>query len=350
MSHFSFRYLYCDKIDLEADTVLATLYAAKKYICPHLAKECVNYLETNLSSRNACVLLSQSRFFEEQDLMLRCWEVIDAQAEEALKSDGFAEIDYNTLEAVLSREFLNAKEGSVFKAAVKWAEAECGRQELEVTPENKRKVLGDALYLIRIPTMKVEEFADDAAQSNILTMEETTSIFLHYTARSKPQLPFLCSPRRGLQAQRCHRFQSSAYRSNQWRYRGRCDSIQFCVDKRIFIAGFGLYGSSNGASEYRVKVELKRNGHVLGQNITKFYSDGCSNCFAVYFDNPIQIESDTFYTASAILDGGELSYFGQEGMAEVVVGNTTFQFQCSSDSTNGTGVQGGQIPELIFYA
>jgi BTB/POZ domain-containing protein 3/6 len=44
-----------------------------------------------------------------------------------------------------------------------------------------------------------------------------------------------------------------------------------------------------------------------------------------------------------------LSYFGQEGMSEVNVGNVTFQFQCSSESTNGTGVQGGQIPELIFY-
>lgn len=62
-----------------------------------------------------------------------------------------------------------------------------------------------------------------------------------------------------------------------------------------------------------------------------------------------QIEPDTFYTASAILDGSELSYFGQEGMSEVNVGHVTFQFQCSSESTNGTGVQGGQIPELIFY-
>jgi len=44
-----------------------------------------------------------------------------------------------------------------------------------------------------------------------------------------------------------------------------------------------------------------------------------------------------------------LSYFGQEGLSEVNVGNVTFQFQCSSESTNGTGVQGGQIPELIFY-
>ena len=34
--------------------------------------------------------------------------------------------------------------------------------------------------------------------------------------------------------------------------RGRCDAIQFAVDRRIFIAGFGLYGSSNGAAEYMV--------------------------------------------------------------------------------------------------
>jgi BTB/POZ domain-containing protein 3/6 len=56
-----------------------------------------------------------------------------------------------------------------------------------------------------------------------------------------------------------------------------------------------------------------------------------------------------FFTASAILDGLELSYFGQEGMTDVTVGNVSFQFQSSSESTNGTGVQGGQIPELIFY-
>lgn len=75
----SSRYLYCDEIQLEADTVLATLYVAKKYIVPHLARACVTYLETSLTAKNACLLLSQSRLFEEPDLMQRCWEVIDAQ-------------------------------------------------------------------------------------------------------------------------------------------------------------------------------------------------------------------------------------------------------------------------------
>ncbi|XP_054826588.1 BTB/POZ domain-containing protein 6 isoform X3 [Eublepharis macularius] len=344
------RYMYSDEIDLEADTVLATLYAAKKYIVPALAKACVNFLETSLEAKNACVLLSQSRLFEEPELTQRCWEVIDAQAEMALKSEGFCEIDQQTLEIIVTREALNTKEVVVFEAVLNWAEAECKRQGLPITPRNKRNVLGKALYLVRIPTMTLEEFANGAAQSDILTLEERHNIFLWYTAANKPKLEFPLTKRKGLVPQRCHRFQSSAYRSNQWRYRGRCDSIQFAVDKRIFIAGLGLYGSSCGKAEYSVKIELKRLGAVLAQNLTKFTSDGSSNTFSVWFEHPVQVEQDTFYNVSAILDGNELSYFGQEGMTEVQCGKVTFQFQCSSDSTNGTGVQGGQIPELIFYA
>ncbi|XP_058062444.1 BTB/POZ domain-containing protein 6-B-like isoform X1 [Anopheles bellator] len=343
------KYLYCDEIQLEADNVLATLYVAKKYIVPHLARACVNYLETSLTAKNACLLLSQSRLFEEPELMQRCWEVIDAQAEMAIKSEGFVDIDLKTFETILARETLNCKEIHLFEAALSWAHAACTKMDIEPTSSNKRQLLGHALYLIRIPTMTLEEFANRVAQLGILTNQETIDIFLNFTARHKPKLTFPVKARTGLKTQVCHRFASCAYRSNQWRYRGRCDSIQFSVDKRIFIVGFGLYGSSTGAADYDVKIELKRLGRVLAENSTKFFSDGSSNTFQVFFETPIQIEPECFYTASVVLDGSELSFFGQEGMSEVSVGTVTFQFQCSSESTNGTGVQGGQIPELIFY-
>lgn len=343
-------YLYCDEIILTADNVLSTLYVAKKYFVTKVATACVQYLETSLSARNACILLCQGRLFEEQELMQQCWKVIDAQAEEALASDGFTDIDFSTLESVLLRETLNAREVSVFNAACRWAEAQCRRLDREPTAENKRQVLGEAFNLIRIPSMSLEEFANGPAQSGILSDKETTDIFLYFTANNKPDLPFKRKSRSGLMPQKCHRFQSSAYRSNQWRYRGRCDSIQFAVDRRVFIAGFGLYGSSNGAMEYQVKIEMKKDGTTLGQTYSRFFSDGSSNTFPVMFENPIQVEPNTFYTASAILDGPELSYFGQEGMAEIQCGQVSFQFQCSSESTNGTGVQGGQIPEVIFYS
>lgn len=98
----------------------------------------------------------------------------------------------------------------------------------------------------------------------------------------------------------CHRFQSSAYRSNQWRYRGRCDSIQFQVDRRIFIVGFGLYGSSTGATTYGVHIELKRQGRILAENNTEFFSDGSSNTFHVYFQQPVQVRFSVFVATNEI--------------------------------------------------
>merc|ERR1719187_773530 len=154
------KYLYCDDIYLEPDNVLATLYAAKKYIVPHLAQQCVKYLETSLTARNACLLLSQSRLFEEPELMSRCWDVIDAQAEIALRSEGFTDIDFHTLETILARETLNCKEIVVFDAALSWASAECCRRGEVPTPDLQRQVLGNAMNLIRFPAMAVEDFAD----------------------------------------------------------------------------------------------------------------------------------------------------------------------------------------------
>ena len=116
----------------------------------------------------------------------------------------------------------------------------------------------------------------------------------------------------------------------------------------------GLYGSSAGEYEYKLKMELKQCGGTVGipdaRTVTSFKSDGSSATFPVLFSSPVQVEADTFYTASVVLEGHELSYFGQEGVQEVTCGKVTFQFQCSAESTNGTGVQGGQIPEIIFYA
>src|ERR1700728_316175 len=68
------QYLYSDDIQLDEDTVLATLNVAKKYIIPQLANACVAFMESSLTARNACLLLSQSRMFDEIVLMERCWE------------------------------------------------------------------------------------------------------------------------------------------------------------------------------------------------------------------------------------------------------------------------------------
>ena len=72
---FISRYYYTDAAQIQADTALVTLYAAKKYMAPHLSQECVRVLERSLNSSNACVLLTQARLYDEAILQRRCWEV-----------------------------------------------------------------------------------------------------------------------------------------------------------------------------------------------------------------------------------------------------------------------------------
>ena len=143
-----------------------------------------------------------------------------------------------------------------FAAVRRWSEAECQRQSLPVTVENKRSVLGRGLYQIRFPLMTVEEFAQGPAQSGILTDRETVSLFLHFTVNPKPSVSFLDVPRCSMtgKEQTVCRFQQI---ESRWGYSGTSDKIRFIVDRRIFVVGFGLYGSIHGPSEYDVTIQVQ---------------------------------------------------------------------------------------------
>lgn len=50
------------------------------------------------------------------------------------------------------------------------------RQQLPVTPENQRQVLGNALSLVRFPLMSKEEFTAGPAQSGLLNYSEASIV------------------------------------------------------------------------------------------------------------------------------------------------------------------------------
>lgn len=153
------KFLYTDDIDVESETVMSILYTAKKYAVPALEQECVEFLKENIHSENVFMLLSQARLFDEPVLARMCLEAIDKSTSEALSSDGFVDVDLETLCTVLSRDSLGIRENKLFSAVTKWSEHACLKQDLEITAENQRTVLGKAIRLIRYPLMTVEEFA-----------------------------------------------------------------------------------------------------------------------------------------------------------------------------------------------
>ena len=52
---------------------------------------------------------------------------------------------------------------------------------------------------------------------------------------------------------------------SRWGYSGTSDKIRFIVDRRIFVVGFGLYGSIHGPSEYDVTIQVEIAGIVFTQ-------------------------------------------------------------------------------------
>ncbi|XP_053204827.1 BTB/POZ domain-containing protein 1-like [Panonychus citri] len=347
------RFLYTDEVVIGPETVMTTLYAAKKYAVPILENSCVEFLKQNLSPDNAFMLLMQSRLFDENALAQMCLDTIDKSAEEALEAEGFVDIDHATLISVLERNTLRIKEINLFKSVIKWAKAECTRQNLPANLENQRKVLGKALYAIRFPLMTIEEFASDVVESGILTDRECVNLFLHFVRNPKPTIEFPEEPRSCVKKEEvvC-RFARTDLR---WGYSGTSDRIRFVVDRRIYIVGFGLYGSIHGVSDYQCTIQIIHTGtsKVLASNDTGFTCDGSSRTFRVMFKKPVEIEPDVNYTACATLKGSD-SHYGAGGSRKVVVdlicgGKVTFHFSYAAGCNNGTSIEDGQIPELIFY-
>ncbi|KAG2470844.1 BTB/POZ domain-containing protein 1-like isoform X2 [Polypterus senegalus] len=348
------RFLYSDEVHIGPETVMTTLYTAKKYAVPALEVHCVEFLTKHLRADNAFMLLTQARLFDEPQLASLCLDTIDKSTADAISAEGFTDIDLDTLCAVLERDSLGIRESRLFAAVVRWAEAECHRQQLPLTAENKQKVLGKALSLIRFPLMTIEEFAAGPAQSGILFDREVVNLFLHFTVNPKPRVDYIDKPRCCLRGKECsiNRFQQV---ESRWGYSGTSDRIRFTVTKKIFIVGFGLYGSIHGPTDYQVNIQIIESdkNQTLGQNDTGFSCDGTANTFRVMFKEPIEILPNISYTACATLKGPD-SHYGTKGLKKVIHESaagtkTCFFFFSSPGNNNGTSVEDGQIPEIIFY-
>ncbi|KAK8761710.1 hypothetical protein V5799_027014, partial [Amblyomma americanum] len=190
------KFLYSDQVQIGAETVMTTLYTAKKYAVPALEKACVDFLQRQLSSDNAFLLLAQARLFDEPQLAALCLDTIDKCTAEALAAEGFVDIDRDTLCAVLERDTLRIREVKLFAAA-----------------------------------------------------------------------------------------------------------LRFAVDRKIFVLGYGLYGSIHGPSDYDVNIQLVQTGtgQVLGSHDTSFNSDGSPARFRVLFKSPVEVAPNVNYTACATL-------------------------------------------------
>ena len=354
-----FRYLYTDEVNLTGSNVMHVLYLAKKYMLPSLADKCGAYLQENLGASNVFSILPHAKKFDNQDLENRCWKVIEKHTEEAVTSDEFVTLERSLVECVVKKEVLNVKETELFKAVDRWATQEIKRKGLNPDGETKRTMIGEELLnAIRFPLMSQKEFLSVVADSNILTTKEVIDLMKHYNSMLTSPLQFSASPRTGHVAVTCHRFLSLGEPAGYglWGYGGTAsDRICFTVNKDIHLIGLEHFGREGGTYIVRTQLIDTVSGACVTdksgvysstekhQEITNYYG------FAVLFDDAVPIKQKNCYEVVSLING-DCSWFGEEGKSTVECFGVTFTFHNTEEETdnNGTTVNGGQFPVLLF--
>ncbi|KAK9502818.1 hypothetical protein O3M35_011520 [Rhynocoris fuscipes] len=196
-------------------TALSTLYAAQKYLCPGLMRQCIAYLDSSLDCNNALQIYEHIRIHSGQskvasappleqitatpdrndnfDTMLvlcnsllhNCLLFIDRHAVDILNQESIEDLKRDSLYEIIDRDTLDAPELLIYNTLERWCNRECKRHHLELSQENKRCVLGDELlFSVRYLLMSDEEYYSGPIQGSLLTYNEK-NILLGYLRNYK---------------------------------------------------------------------------------------------------------------------------------------------------------------------
>ena len=295
--------MYCDETDLSDDVVLPILYASKKYMLPALTDQCIEFLEANLRPDNVCTVYEHSLLYEVDRLVNKCVTFIETRTDDILSSSAFCDVSLQSLVKILRFEKLTISELDLFKSCLKWSVEECKRQDLEVTSENQREVLGEALYLIHFPTITLTDFANFVSQTKILTPEEKCSVYDYMASDDaevkrdvQTNIPFPTNKRQKPKPSVLRRFQSFSKSSV---YSGDCNILKIQCDHTVILKGLGVSGSCNYDPLAEVQVAIKQDRMLLCNRSLTTHDEKNGDVLHISLPDTIVLKPNTWYTIIA---------------------------------------------------
>lgn len=172
-----------------------------------LTHDCLTFLKSNANSGNVLEILSWLRravpshpqSFEGyensaenalNELKTKCYHILDANAEKILRSEATDNLEQEMLIEILSRDSLRlTSEATVFDCLLDWACQQCLKQRRELVGENKRDVLGKAIYSARYLVMSLDEFIKGPYSCDLLSDEEKTALLARLNGDISTPLP-----------------------------------------------------------------------------------------------------------------------------------------------------------------
>ena len=301
------RFLYCDEAELTVDIVMGVNYLAKKYIVPALEKKCRAFIEEGVDANNVFKLLSYARQYKDEAVEKICWEFLDGETVEAVKSENFCQIDKDAICEFLTRDTLHAKEIELFLAVKKWAEAQNSETDEEPSKDDLESI-NEVVNLIRYPLMSQREFAEHVVKSRLLRHEDVINMFLKFndTLEDDTVLPFSQVPRRGYY--RCSLWQHvyDTFDIETWDVETSQmpNALTFSSNSNILLCGVSLYGSDNNNDSYTFQVYVSDEEDTI-----LLQSEGSFSCYSqclaydVIFNKPVKVHKNAWYTIQATVVG-----------------------------------------------
>ena len=338
------RFLYTDKCKLTTDNAVMVPHLANRYEVSSLARKCTEFIEGNITVNNLFTLLQQAIHFEEIELENKFWSLVDKKTSTAVKSKAFTELNQGTLLHFLKRETLKIDEVDLFKAVLKWSEAECSRKEIETNAKNMRDVFENAIYEIRFASFTTEELTENVSGTDLLTPEEM-NLFFEISSGAKRTSEIWNMSERGVSLKkgtlRCCRFTGYVSLGNNV---GTEHAIGVAFNKAVKIQGVRLLG--NPRKKCEVKFEVSNQKVKQKQQAT---DDDCDVYgFDVMLRVPVKVKANEHIHLKATVKGSK-GASGYGGKAKIKTNGVTLTFFNSTGFPNNeTSVECGQFDQIIF--
>ena len=183
------RFLYTDTCNLTTDNGMSLMYLGKKYLVSSL----MDFFEKSITNVNTASMLECAVHFGDKKLEKACWNFIDCNMKNFIRSKYFNDVSQKTLASLLKLERTGISEVELFHAVLEWSKYQCAKKKMEPTRENKRSVIGNAIYDLRFFDMKQNEFATNVVASGLLTAEEIVPVYNQFNGMRSPDLKWKTS-------------------------------------------------------------------------------------------------------------------------------------------------------------
>lgn len=328
------QYLYCDKLIVDGNNVLAILYLAKKYCVQKLITQCLNVLKKDLSHHNVCTVMECAHRYGYDNMMSECIRVIQQDPATVFGDEDFFELCADCLARIIKDDELPIEEEKLFKIIWEYGKKKCETRKVEPSSANIKTVLGDVIHHIRFPLMSEKFYKEEVIPSGIIPDNETV-----------PLNHYVTTPRKFIYT--VQRFCGLGPEHSYKRY--NADAICFTCSHNLLIHGIQIYGCSQGGGELKVILKLEEGPSwvPMSSKHKDIKTDGKTKTYDIHFDKPVMTVKDKVYCFHLVISGAA-TYSGKLGLESVTKGEVTFTFTKSDRSSNNTTPTTGQIPGIIY--